>query len=129
MDQLYIEMLHMIGRQLERLSLISSSLAKSRQLMLMRRFCPHHVSHYLGMDVHDTDEIPRNLCLQPGMVITIEPGIYIADNHTDVAKEWRGNGLRIEDDILITENGPENLSSNCPKEIGEIEKLICTLAT
>lgn len=89
-----------------------------------REFCPHHVSHYLGMDVHDTDDIRRSIKLCPGMVITIEPGVYIPDSRTDVPKDVRGLGMRIEDDVLVTASGPYNLCSQCPKQPHEIESLI-----
>lgn len=73
----------------------------------------HGVGHYLGLDVHDVGS--RDRILKPGMVITCEPGIYVADE---------GLGIRIEDDILITEDGHENLSADIPKSIEEIEKLM-----
>ena len=83
-------------------------------------FCPHHVSHYLGLDVHDCDRVKRNISLQPGMIITIEPGIYVDLNRSSAPKEFHGLGLRIEDDILITESGVEVLT-HCPKTVTEIE--------
>ena len=88
------------------------------------QFCPHHVSHYLGMDVHDTPLIPRSLRLMPGMVCTVEPGIYIPQNRTDVPEEFRGIGIRVEDDILITnDNKVEVLTAACTKEVEELENL------
>lgn len=76
-------------------------------------------SHYLGLDVHDVGT--RGL-LRSGTVITVEPGIYIAEN-SDCDPKWWNIGVRIEDDILITENGPVNLSAQAPKNVEEIELL------
>ncbi len=73
----------------------------------------HGVSHYLGLDVHDIGS--REVLLKPGMVLTVEPGLYIAEENI---------GIRIEDDILITENGNENLSAKIPKTVEEIEHLM-----
>lgn len=87
------------------------------------QLCPHHVSHYLGMDVHDTSLVNRNIPIQPGMIITIEPGIYVNDKNKHVPKEFHGIGIRIEDDVLITENGPIVLSRNCPKKLNDIEEI------
>jgi Xaa-Pro aminopeptidase len=78
------------------------------------------------MDVHDVGlykiegEWRR---LEPGMVLTVEPGIYIADDCEQAPKEFRGIGVRIEDDVLVTANGCENLSASVPKEIDELEAI------
>lgn len=95
-----------------------------------RKFFPHKTSHWLGLDVHDAGDYKKNVegdalrILEPGMVLTVEPGIYIQPNTLHVEKRWRGIGVRIEDDVLITETGNRLLSKNAPKEIAEIEKLI-----
>jgi Xaa-Pro aminopeptidase len=91
-----------------------------------KKFFMHGTSHWLGLDVHDAgaylrDGKPRPLA--PGMVITIEPGLYIAVDAPDVPNEFRGIGIRIEDDILITADGRDNLTVACPKEIADIEAL------
>ena len=91
------------------------------------KFYPHGVSHWLGLDVHDAGltEIngePRQI--QPGVVLTIEPGIYIPADMAGVPEEYRGMGIRIEDDILVSETGCENLTISCPKEINELEQII-----
>lgn len=92
-----------------------------------RRFYPHGTSHWLGMDVHDVGLYtvkgePR--ILEPGMVFTIEPGIYIQPSDAgQVPDEYRNIGIRIEDDILITEKGHEVLTSAAPKEVKELEAL------
>src|SRR5690606_15362781 len=88
------------------------------------RFFMHKTSHYLGMDVHDVGSYfaagqPRKL--EAGMVITVEPGLYFAIDDETVPEEYRGIGIRIEDDILITADGPQNLTANAPKTIKEIE--------
>jgi Xaa-Pro aminopeptidase len=85
----------------------------------------HRTSHWLGMDVHDVGAYyvggkPRPLA--PGMVLTVEPGIYIAKDYDKVAPEWRGIGVRIEDDVLVTEGAPENLTASIPKTVAEIER-------
>lgn len=85
------------------------------------RFCPHHVSHYLGLDVHDTGSISRAIDLRPGVVITVEPGIYVRHENAAVRDEFRGIGMRIEDDVLITETGAEVLTESCIRKSDEIE--------
>lgn len=74
------------------------------------------------MDVHDTSVCPRNIPLEPGMIITVEPGVYMNRKH-NIPKEYKGLGLRIEDDILITNDGPVVLTKNCPSHIEDIENL------
>lgn len=88
------------------------------------KFCQHHVSHYLGMDVHDTPLISRSINLVPGMVCTVEPGIYIPYDRKDVPTEFRGIGVRIEDDVLIKNGSVEILTNKCVKEINELIALI-----
>ncbi|KAJ2161813.1 aminopeptidase [Coemansia sp. RSA 552] len=83
---------------------------------------PHHISHYLGMDVHDTMDMTRSQQLKPNMVVTVEPGIYVP--HSDkYPKAFRGIGIRIEDDVVVgqTENDSENLSVHAPKSVEDIE--------
>ena len=86
----------------------------------VRRYFMHGTSHYLGLDVHDPGTYEL---LEPNMVITVEPGIYIAEN-SDCDPKWWNIGVRIEDDILITDTGYENLSACVPRDIEEIEKLM-----
>ncbi len=91
-----------------------------------RDFCPHNASHWLGMDVHDVGDYRvdgESRPLEPGMVLTIEPGIYIPDReanaHLPVA--FRGLGIRVEDDVLIGADGPEVLTAAAPKTVADIE--------
>ncbi|WP_439881070.1 aminopeptidase P N-terminal domain-containing protein [Pontibacter sp. MBLB2868] len=84
----------------------------------VRRYFPHGTSHYLGLDVHDAGTYGA---FKPNTVITVEPGIYIPEG-SPCDKKWWGIGIRIEDDILITEKGWENLSELAPRTVAEIEK-------
>jgi Xaa-Pro aminopeptidase len=92
-----------------------------------RDFYMHRIGHWLGMDVHDVGDYKLEGEWRPlaaGMVMTVEPGIYIAADNTEVEARWRGIGIRIEDDVLITESGCEVLTAAVPKEIDEIEQLM-----
>ena len=92
-----------------------------------REFYMHSTSHWLGMDVHDVGTYKHGedwVKLQPGHVLTIEPGLYIAAERDDVPERYKGIGVRIEDDVLITDNGPDVLTQDCPKTIEDIEALM-----
>ena len=93
-------------------------------------FYPHNTSHWIGMDVHDCGDYfladQSSIPLEAGNMLTIEPGIYISKDRTDVPAEYRGIGIRIEDDVLVTESGYEVLTGDAPKEIAEIEALVGT---
>jgi Xaa-Pro aminopeptidase len=90
-------------------------------------FYPHRTGHYLGLDVHDvgryTDPDKSYRALEPGMVLTVEPGLYVQQD-TDVPARWKGIGIRIEDDILCTAGDPENLTGAIAKTIDDIEGLV-----
>ncbi len=90
-------------------------------------FYMHRTGHWLGMDVHDVGDYKVGgewRVLEPGMVLTIEPGLYIAPDHSGVAAKWKGIGIRIEDDVLVTKNGCEVLTASVPKSVKEIESLM-----
>lgn len=93
-----------------------------------RRYMVHGTSHHLGIDVHDCAAARREMyydgILEPGMVFTIEPGLYFQIDDVTVPEEYRGIGVRIEDDILMTENGPVNLSAGIPRTADEVEAWI-----
>jgi len=118
-----IEILHMASMDLMCLALVKLGLVSthSQAVQQYRRFYPHSIGHYLGMDVHDCKSVSSNMQFQPGMIVTVEPGIYIPDD-PDIPKWLRGLGIRIEDDVLITEGDPLVLTSNAPKEIYDLEK-------
>jgi Xaa-Pro aminopeptidase len=86
----------------------------------LQRFFPHAVGHYLGLEVHDVGTYGT---LEPGVVVTVEPGIYIRPSE-DVDPRWWNLGVRIEDDVLVTDGDPEVLSAGAPKDPGEIEALM-----
>ena len=90
-----------------------------------RQFYMHGAGHWLGLDVHDVGRYTQSgqsRLLEPGMVFTVEPGLYIRpDNNVD--QQWWNIGIRIEDDILVTENGYENLSMGLVKDIHDIEAI------
>ncbi|MDJ0339312.1 aminopeptidase P family protein [Cryobacterium sp. PH31-O1] len=90
-----------------------------------RRYMVHGTSHHLGIDVHDCAQARRDMymdgVLEPGMVFTIEPGLYFQPDDLTVPVEFRGIGVRIEDDILVTETGAENLSAAIPRTATEVE--------
>ena len=116
-----------ITRGLVKLGLLRG---KERELIkaeAYRDFYMHRAGHWLGLDVHDVGEYRvdgRWRQLEPGMVLTIEPGIYIAADNTKVPKRWRGIGVRIEDDVVVTEQGCDVLTGDVPKRADEIEALM-----
>lgn len=90
-------------------------------------FYMHRIGHWLGMDVHDVGDYKINgewRILEQGMVLTIEPGLYIPEDCDTVNEKFRGIGIRIEDDVLVTENGYQVLSHAIPKTIAEIEAIM-----
>lgn len=96
---------------------------------LFENYYLHKTGHWLGLDTHDVGDYQvdgHSRALEPGMVLTIEPGIYIRQDDERVDKRWRGLGVRIEDDILVTRDEPEILTNRVPKAIDEIENLMQT---
>jgi Xaa-Pro aminopeptidase len=92
-----------------------------------RDFYMHNAGHWLGMDVHDVGDYKIDNHwreYEPGMVLTVEPGIYISPDNTNVDKKWRGIAVRIEDNVLVTKTGCENLTSGVPSARDEIELLM-----
>jgi len=92
-----------------------------------KQFYMHRIGHWLGMDVHDVGDYKLDKewrLLEPGMVLTIEPGLYIPADCLTVDEQWRGIGIRIEDDVLVTAEGHEILTGGAPKTIAEIESLM-----
>ncbi len=92
-----------------------------------KEFYIHRTGHWLGMDVHDVGDYKVDgeaRLLEPGMVLTIEPGIYIPSGNKKVAKKWWDIGIRIEDDVLVTKDGSDVLSKDAPKSVAEIESLM-----
>jgi Xaa-Pro aminopeptidase len=90
-------------------------------------FYMHRAGHWLGMDVHDVGDYKVGgewRVLEVGMTLTVEPGIYIAPDNQNVAKKWRGIGVRIEDDVVVTKQGCEILTDGVPKTVAEIEALM-----
>ncbi|NUS89604.1 MAG: aminopeptidase P family protein [Streptomyces sp.] len=101
------------------------SVDKALELGMQRRWTLHGTGHMLGLDVHDCaaarTEMYVNGTLEPGMVLTVEPGLYFQPDDLTVPEEYRGIGVRIEDDILVTDDGTENLSAGLPRQADEVE--------
>ena len=111
---------------------VPASVALSAEGQQHRRWMPHGTSHHLGLDVHDCAQARAELYLDgtitEGMVFTIEPGLYFKDEDLGIPAEYRGNGVRIEDDILITADGPVNLSAALPRTPEDVEAWMARLS-
>ncbi|MDT8383698.1 MAG: Xaa-Pro aminopeptidase [Gammaproteobacteria bacterium] len=120
-----------LTRGLLSLGLLKGNLRSLIKEQAYRTFYMHRTGHWLGLDVHDVGDYKVGEAwreLEPGMVLTVEPGLYIAPGckvgRRSVAKKWQGIGIRIEDDILVTREGCEVLSKDAPKAIADIERLM-----
>ena len=125
--------LRVLTRGLVELGLIEGTKKDVPRLIKDEKYKPfymHRTGHWLGMDVHDVGDYKVDgqwRKFEPGMVLTVEPGLYIAPDAevaNEAAAQFRGIGIRIEDDVLVTESGHEILSRDAPKEIDEIEQLM-----
>jgi Xaa-Pro aminopeptidase len=126
-DELKSHSIEMLTEGMVRLGLLQGDPKKLIEEEKYKQFYMHGLGHFLGLDVHDVgryyhkDESRR---LEPGMVMTVEPGLYIAPDTKDIPDKYRGIGVRIEDDVLVTQNGPRVLSKKAPKQPEEIEELM-----
>lgn len=124
LNDLFDTMCHRLGLYLQEINLLPKDLTGYNLQRAAYKYCPHHVSHYLGMDVHDTPLVSRSNELIPGVICTVEPGIYISPDYKEIPKEFRGLGIRIEDDVLINEDRRiEILTEKCVKTVDEVENL------
>lgn len=116
-----------ITEGLVRLGLLEGEVEALIEQGAYRDFYMHRVGHWLGLDVHDVGDYKIDdswRLMEPGMVTTIEPGIYVSPDNTAVDSKWRGIGIRIEDDVLVTQSGPRVLSEDAPKSTEAIEALM-----
>ncbi|HEY1850687.1 MAG TPA: aminopeptidase P N-terminal domain-containing protein [Candidatus Binataceae bacterium] len=114
-----------------RVGLIKGPVEDALKAGAWRRYYMHRTSHWLGMDVHDVGLYRvggESRTLEPGMVLTVEPGIYIAPDDAEAPEEFRGIGIRIEDDILVTPAGHEVMTAAVPKSVAEVEALTTAAA-
>jgi Xaa-Pro aminopeptidase len=110
-----------------RLGLLKGRLEKNLADGSYRRFYRHKTGHWLGLDVHDVGEYRlggESRLLEPGMVFTIEPGLYVSPDDTTVDAKWRGIGIRTEDDVLVTRDEPQVLTDDLARSADEIEALM-----
>lgn len=119
-----------LAHGLERLGILPGTAedALREEHQFYKRYSLHNVSHMLGLDVHDCAkaraEVYKYGALQAGMVLTIEPGLYFQPDDLTVPEKYRGIGVRIEDDLVVTETGYENLSADIPREAADVEEWI-----
>ncbi|MBW6488117.1 aminopeptidase P N-terminal domain-containing protein [Sulfurimonas sp.] len=117
----------MLTKGMVELGILKGNYKKLVKLQKHKRYYPHGIGHWMGIDVHDPapykDKKHREIPLQKGMVLTIEPGIYIDKDDKSVPERYRGIGIRIEDNILVTKDGYENLSSAIAKTVDEVESI------
>lgn len=115
-----------ITKGLVKLGILKGDVRKLIKDEEYRRFFMHRTGHWLGLDVHDVGDYKVDgkwRALEPGMVLTIEPGLYLSDA-SNVPKRYRNIGIRVEDNVIVTEDGSEVITSTVPKEIDEIEALM-----
>ncbi len=109
------------------LGIIKSSKKEAIDTGEYSKYYMHRIGHWLGMDVHDVGSYKKDgdwRDLEPGMVMTIEPGIYILDSLEGVEDKWKGIGVRIEDDVMVTKKGFEVLTPDIPRSIEEVESTV-----
>ncbi|MGA5198056.1 aminopeptidase P family protein [Streptomyces exfoliatus] len=122
---------HLAARLVE-WGFIEGPVDRAYELGLQRRFTMAGTGHMLGLDVHDCAQARNGEhvdgVLEPGMVLTVEPGLYFQPDDLTVPEEWRGIGVRIEDDLLVTDEGHENLSGDLPRSSAEVEAWMARVA-
>jgi Xaa-Pro aminopeptidase len=123
-DGLHEKAVRILTEGMVKLGLLKGNVDQLIQENAFRRFYMHRTSHWLGLDVHDVgsysvDGKPRPL--EPGMVFTIEPGLYVARDDESAPEQFRGIGIRIEDDILVTPSGYESLTRAIPRTVADVE--------
>ena len=123
----HIAAVRVLTKGLIELKLLKGTLSKLIKEEAYRKFYMHRTGHWLGMDVHDVGDYKIDghwRLLEPGMVMTVEPGLYIAPDAKAVQKRWKGIGIRIEDDVLVTKDGHEVLTAAIANDPDEIEALM-----
>ena len=126
-SQLQNKAISLLTKGLMKLGILKGSYKELIKKEKYKKYYPHGIGHWMGIDVHDQapykDTNGKEIALKKGMILTIEPAIYIDINDITVPKKYRGIGIRIEDDILVTKNAYENLSKDIVKSVNDIEKL------
>ncbi|WP_416307739.1 Xaa-Pro aminopeptidase [Neptunicella sp. SCSIO 80796] len=120
------QVVEIITRGLIDLGILQGELRQNIEDKSYRQYFMHGLGHWLGLDVHDVGDYKiaqQDRPFKPGMVLTIEPGIYIAKD-SPVAEQWQGIGIRIEDNLLVTDDGYQNLTASVPKTVAELEALM-----
>ena len=130
-EEIHAQISHRLASGLCAMGLLSGDPGSAIESGALKRFFPHRSSHFLGLDVHDVGRYfpegePQRLL--PGMVFTIEPGLYVQPDDP-LGPDWQGIGIRIEDDILVTATGHEVLTADLPKHPGELLKVVGTGVT
>lgn len=126
-DQLKSHSIEVLTKGMVRLGLLKGDPEDLIEKKKYEQFYMHGLGHMLGIDVHDVGRYyfeKKSRALEPGVVMTVEPGIYINPNTKDIPEQYLGIGVRIEDDVLCTKNGPRVLTNKVPKQADEIEKLM-----
>ena len=123
----HLAAVRVLTQGLIRLGLLKGSLRSNLESHTYRKFYMHKTGHWLGLDVHDVGDYRVDggfRELEPGMVVTVEPGLYISPDLKGVPARYRGIGIRIEDDVIVTSGDPEVISAGVPKDADEIEALM-----
>src|SRR6185312_12713755 len=126
-DELKARSVELLTEGMVRLGLLQGDPKELIKEKKHEKFYMHGLGHMLGIDVHDVGVYyydKQSRALEPGVVMTVEPGLYVSPNATDVPQQYLGIGVRIEDDVLCTNNGPRVLTSKVPKNADEIEALM-----
>lgn len=125
LDDMHVWTVHELTYALLNLGFMpGKSFSECVETGLYAKYYPHATGHYLGMDVHDTHRVPKNIPLKSGMVVTVEPGLYVSPGDPDAPEEFWGIGMRIEDDVVISDSGPDILSVSAVKEVDDVENIV-----
>jgi Xaa-Pro aminopeptidase len=125
LDDVHVASAEVIASGLLELGLLEGPLEQALSEQRYKTYYMHKCSHWLGMDVHDVGAYYRDgkgRPLEPGMVLTVEPGIYVSEHATGPAEKYRGIGVRIEDDVLVTATGNEVLTARIPRTVDDVER-------